>query len=215
MDRSPRTLEVATELSDVLHEFRSRGGADEECELNLDRLQDVEAAVGVEFQDDILALVAVRSSYLREKLGVDLARVVAHTGELRERGQRGDVVGIGRIDDTTFLCVEKREQSSASTELFLLDCRGGSRVGVALLAWLSSHVEELPSAGSSPAKDVARLVRPEAESTAAGVRVHHKIFGNGRALSERGTGDTRKVTVDFPGKGLKLLQGRFLEYLDD
>ena len=48
-----------------------------------------------------------------------------------------------------------------------------------------------------------------------GTRVRHKVFGEGRVYVEIGDGPTRKVKVEFPGHGLKLLQARFLEYLDE
>jgi len=42
-------------------------------------------------------------------------------------------------------------------------------------------------------------------------RVRHKLFGEGTVLREIDAGAQRKLEVDFPGVGKKLLLERFVE----
>jgi hypothetical protein len=83
-----------------------------------------------------------------------------------------------------------------------------------LSEWLRKQAASADAAAAAPAEFRARLTVPMPESSMSGRRVRHKKFGDGKALREIGDGPTRKVQADFPGWGLKLIQARFLEFLD-
>lgn len=205
MTRAPRPLTIAPELARRLGATRRDRGIDAEPTVNLDRLQDLEAALGITFEDDVLALFAAHVP----ELGAELARVVGITGELRERGMRGDWIGLGVLEPGLYLCLAKRRQLPGQSELFVVDVEARDQRSLSILDLLDER-------GSTGSADFApRLVRPTPESTRHGRRVRHKVFGEGRLLSEIGTGPERKCKVDFPGVGLKLLHGRFLEPVDD
>ncbi|HTM21012.1 MAG TPA: hypothetical protein VL172_10905, partial [Kofleriaceae bacterium] len=84
-------------------------------------------------------------------------------------------------------------------------------VALALAPWLAARAAGLPP-GDAGLRVRVQPSRPE--STLSGRRVRHKVFGEGRLLKEIGTGPDRKVQVDFPRRGLVLLQAKFLEFLD-
>lgn len=171
-------------------------------DLDNDRVRKIEAAVGVRLPDDVLACFA--AGVLADRCAMTLGSVVGHTGALREAGARGDLIGVGRVERDVILCVRKPERTLVS-----FDVTDRSERDHDLAAWLEGMA---PGADAPPLH--ARLVAFQPESTMAGRRVRHAKFGEGKALREIGTGPTRKVQVDFPGRGLKLLQARFLEFLD-
>lgn len=206
MTRAPRELSVEAELARALAGARDAAGVETEIEVDLDRLQDVESALAIRFEDDVLALFAAAVP----SLGARLSAVVGTTGELRERGLSGELIGLGRLDEDLYLCVVKRKQADEGSELLVVDAIDGQRRSTSVLALVQERCEVQP--GSSSFR--GRLVRPPPESTKHGRRVRHKVFGEGRLLSEQGSGPKRKCKVDFEGKGLKLLQARFLEFDD-
>ena len=207
MTRSPRALEISAELAAALAATRAAFDIVAEPQVNLDRLQDVEAALGVTFEDDVLALFAASVP----ALGASLAGVVGTTGDLRGHGLRGDLIGLGTLEPELFLCVKKRRQVAGHSELLEVDAvDGGHRVLTVL-----ELIEERGRNGNAAGEFAPRLYRPAPESTTYGRRVRHKVFGEGSLLSENGTGPNRRCKVDFPGKGLKLLQARFLEFVDE
>lgn len=179
-------------------------------ELELQRVHEVEAAFGSHVPDDVLAVFAAHVPLLAETHRMTMGSVVGHTGGLREHGARGDLIGVGVLAPGEVLCAEKN--ATGTLIGFELDGKGEREVDLA--AWLRGLASETPST-SPPAPFEPVLVATQPESTMAGRRVRHKVFGVGKALKESGTGPTRKVQVDFPGRGLKLLQARFLEYLDE
>jgi len=205
MTRAPRSLTIAPELARRLGATRAGHGITAEPLVNLDRLQDLEAALGITFEDDVLALFAAHVP----ALGADLAGVVAATGELREHGLPGDLIGLGTLDHGLFLCLTKRRQEPGRSELFEVDVIDGRKRSLSALELVTLR------GCDGEAEFAPRLYRPTPESTSHGTRVRHKVFGEGRLLSEVGRGPERKCKVDFPGVGLKLLQGRFLDPVDE
>ncbi len=197
--RAPGDLAPSPRVARALSALRGDAGP---VELDNDRVRSVEAGVGVRLPDDVLACFA--SGALADRCAMTLGSVVGHTGALREAGARGDLIGIGLIEPGVILCVRKSERT-----LVQFDLHDGSERDHDLAAWLETLA---PGADAPPLH--ARLVAFQPESTMAGRRVRHSKFGEGKALREIGTGPTRKVQVDFPGRGLKLLQARFLEFLD-
>ena len=202
MDRGPRDVEVAGELGAALAGVRAKHELDGANEVNLDRLQDVEAALGVEFTDTELALFAAG---LGEVVGLDLAKVIGLTGTIQAMGFPGDLIGLADLGGKTYLAMRR----GADQRFLLLDGFRREQRAVQIAEFLGRFGE----ATGGTLK--FRLVRPAPESTRSGRRVHHKVFGEGWLLSETGSGPTRKVKVDFPKLGLKLLQARFLEFLDE
>lgn len=208
MSRGPRPLCIDSQLAIALASLRSQHGVDSAPAVNLDRLDDVESALAVHFEDDVLALMAAQV----DALGANLAAVIGMTGEVHKRLARGGVIGLGELDQGIFLCVAKARQRPGETELLILDSNDRSTRRSSAL----NFARERGADERTRAEDFcATLFRPAPESTTFGRRVRHKIFGDGSLLSELGKGPTRKCKVDFPGHPLKLLQARFLEFLDD
>lgn len=214
--RSSAPLSVGTDLASVLCQLRA--GQTDATTVDCDRLHVVEVGLSIRFADDALAVFATCSERLRQHAQVGLDTVVGLTGGLRERGMRGDLIGFGRVGDTLW-CIDKRTCPKTATELcsFDRDGSGPQQSKVALVAWLREQADELalPSAlDADVAAFAPALHRRPPMFDSPGRRVRHKVFGDGVAFTETGVGPTRKVKCDFPGVGLKLLQARFLEFLD-
>ncbi len=213
-------LAIDAALQDTLSELRARGGVSGRAEVDLDQLHAVEAAFAITFADDLLATFAAAVPALIERFRFELSMVVGHTGALQTRGARGDLVGVGH-DKTAdlFYCVEK--SNATTTTLVVFNPDGKTMTRLPLAQWLAQRIDELPppatTAGELTPKLgelTPKLVR-EMPGAPSGRRARHKKFGEGRVLREIGTGPQRKVQVAFPNLGLKLLQARFLEFLDD
>lgn len=207
--RKPGPLPVSPRLGAALTVLRTHYDVSAAAELDLDRVHEVESAFGLRLPDDLLAIYAAAIPPFVKRHKLTIGSVIAHTGALREHRARGDLVGIGQLEARAFLCLSK---SDAEYPL-LFDADDRTSVPFDLAAWIErqAHAVGDPATAEPLA---ARLVAFQPESTLSGKRVRHKIFGEGRALSETGTGPLRKVKCDFPGRGLKLLQARFLEFLD-
>jgi hypothetical protein len=204
--RAPGELIPSPAVCAALAALRRRAGVSTPAELELPRVREIETAFAVTLPDDLLAVYASRVPELHRDCGMSLGAVVAHTGALRDAGAPGDLVGVGR-DGRAFVCIAKRAPGSP---LVSWEPEEPQRP-FSLLAFL-----ERRAAGAPPGPAELRVVvlPSQPESTLSGRRVRHKAFGEGRLLKEIGTGPDRKVQVDFPGRGLKLLQARFLEFLD-
>jgi hypothetical protein len=214
--RGPGPLAIAPALARALARLRAAAGVTAAPELAIEELRNVELAVGVRFEDDLLAVFAAAAPPLSTVHQLALANVVALTGALREHRARGDLVGVGRADPTTFLCVDLRSGRSptGTTELLVHDGESGRQHPLSLAAWIDERAAGCPATDAPFAPRVAPAMT-ESYNAASARRVRHRVFGEGRVLSEHGDGPTRKVKADFPRAGLKLLQARFLEFLDD
>ena len=190
----------------ALAALRRRAGVTGPAELDLPRVREIETAFAIRLPDDLLAVFAAQVPELAVACGMTLSGVVAHTGALRDAGAAGDLVGVGR-DRGDFLCISKRTKGNPLV-------RWSHDTGVqpfSLTDWLATRAAGLEASGEELR---VSILPSQPESTLAGRRVRHKQFGEGRALKEIGTGPDRKVQVDFPGRGLKLLQAKFLKFLD-
>jgi hypothetical protein len=205
--RKPGRLSITPALAEALARLRQQHAVATPAELELDRVTEVEAAFGLRLPDDLLGVYAAAVPPLVDRHKLTIGSVIAHTGSLREHRARGDLVGLGQRGARTIMCVSLNKPG----DLMLFDVDDRSCAAFDLLAWIDDLAADT-AAATSPL--VATLMAYRPESTLAGRRVRHKIFGDGRALSENGTGPLRKVTCDFPGRGLKVLQARFLEYLE-
>lgn len=206
--RQPGPIPVDDEIARLLSGMRAAAGVTAAPELDIDLLRGVEAGIGMRFGDDLLAAFASGVPALVEALEMRVGLVLGHTGELARRRARGDLVGFGAAKGV-FYCIEKREVPRARTEVIEYDAENRAERRVDLRAWLRERGAEPAAQPFVPAL-AARM--PESYQ---GRRVRHKVFGEGKLLSESGTGPTRKVKVDFPGVGLKLLQACFVEFLED
>lgn len=214
-------LTLRPAVASILAELRLLERVDTAPELEVEAVRDVERGIGLTVPDEVLAIFASFVPRLSESRGFELGRVVAHTGVLRALGARGDLVAVGRERGSErFFCLEKGH-TTAETGLLVFEAETREGTRKPLLDFLREELADLRRAlPEAPRVDPSlgatfkpRLVRRLPEGS-AGIRVRHKTFGEGFVLRELGTGPGRKVQVDFPGKGLKLLQASFLEYLE-
>lgn len=70
-----------------------------------------------------------------------------------------------------------------------------------------------PSGRASGASTTSASPSSGSAKVGDGTRVRHKLFGEGRVLSSRGSGPDAKLTVVFPEVGPKVVMARFLEIL--
>ncbi len=208
-DREPRPLVVSGRVAKLLARLRKQAGVSGRVELDLDKVHEVESAFAVHFGDDVLAMFAADTPPLSDQYAIRITKVVGHTGAMLScRGARGDLVAIGK-NDRDYVCVEKLDRSP-SLVVFVPDRQSFSTVLIG--DWLAQHVDDSAiDQGSSQFFPSLYKVPP---MSSTGQRVRHNKFGEGLLLCEIGTGPTRKVKVDFPGVGLKVIQARFLDGLD-
>jgi len=218
LEHVPRDLgpfPISDPVRDALAKLRHRSGvATARPEIDADRVRDVEIGVVFRFPNDLLALYAADVPFLRDRYELILSRVVAHTGVLHARAARGDLIGLGVQDEHCHICVDKNSHRDDATRLSFYDDQAQSLYAVPLGRWLAEVAVALPETpGDAPpfSPELSRVL----PGGSPGTRVRHKVFGEGKVYVEIGDGPTRKVKVDFPKVGLKLLQARFLEYLDE
>ena len=211
MRRQPRPLETTTHLREILCALRSSQGARGDGEIDLDTLHDVESAFAFTFSDDILCVFAARIVEFEKQFSMTLDKVVGHTGALLEQKAPGDLIGIGQRGRTQYLCVSKR-RTSGDTAIIEADVFDNKFIEIPLMEWLASQPSD-PSADTPTSEFRPRIVKA-LPTTGGGRRVRHAKFGEGAVLREVGTGPTRKVQADFRGHGLKMIQARFLEFVD-
>lgn len=214
MERHPRRtapLDIPDGLGTLLASLR---GKTETVELDVDRVRDVEGTVGARIPDPVLAVVAAGLVWLREAVGCELGRFPDFTARAREARAPGDFVGIAASSDGRRIYGFRPGRGDDRIDVFNADTR--STTADSLQAWLE-QMHAAHGFGEVQASDeplTVRLVRtlvPEGP----GQRVRHKVWGIGKVLAEDGEGPTRKVKADFPRLGLKVVQARFLEFLDD
>lgn len=220
--RKPGEIPVEDGLSRLLAGLRAEAGVEGVApEIDLTELRDVELAIGSRFGDDVLAVFAAHLPALEVALEWRLGLVVGHTGALHQQGGRGDLVALGHRDRETWWGVEIAGGAGAgggSSRLVEIGEDGTVRSREPLEAWLRARFGGEAAggiAGDGASRFRPLLVARALESSAAGRRVRHATFGEGRVLTESGTGPTRKVKAEFPGRGLVLLQARFLTFLDE
>jgi hypothetical protein len=214
--RSPGDLSLSGAVRSALAALCRATGQSARPELELERVREVEAAIGMHLPDDLLAVFAARVEHLETKFRMSLGMVIGHTGALRDHRARGDLVGVGQSGAREYLCLDKGAPTTADAHLLVYDVDDKTGRDLLLVDFLGARLRAVGAAASAGADPhfIPRLVQPMPESSMSGRRVRHPKFGEGKALREIGDGPTRKVQVDFPGWGLKLLQARFLEFLE-
>lgn len=215
MERHPRRTEplvISDPLARLLGALRAATGGESPAELDVDRVRDIEATVGSRLPDPVLAILAAKIEPLVDELGLGLGEIPRHTRRAIEARARGDLIvfGVGPgghvfhgfligADDDRIASYETRRSRLSSLDT---------------VAWLRQQTEgsysPLPSAEALEAR-LVRAAKPEPE----GQRVLHAKWGVGRLLKEEGRGDRRKVKVAFPNIGLKTINARFVEFLDE
>lgn len=211
--RKAAPLDVPPAIDGLLARWRAASGVTGPAELDVDRVRDVEGTMGTGLPDVLLAMIAAAIPALRDELGLTLGRIAEHSALARARRVRGDFVACGaEPDGSAFYGFLKK---TAETHLATFRPDRGRIETVPYLDWLEEQAAADDLDADSPDATLdARLYRdalPEGE----GQRVRHPKFGVGRVLAEQGEGPTRRVKAEFPGLGLKVIQARFLEFLDD
>ncbi|PRQ07575.1 hypothetical protein [Enhygromyxa salina] len=215
MERHPRRTEdlvIPAALAQLLGSVRAACGVATPAELDVDRVRDVEAAMGTRLPEPILALLAADLEFLRDGLRMDLGEINGHSAQARESRARGDLVVFGAEPGGHvfhgFLI------GAPDDRVAVFNTHGRSLQSFDVTTWLSDRVDQ---AGVEPAEAPplqARLVRA-APKLPEGRRARHHKWGVGRVMTEEGTGPTRKVKIVFPEVGVKAVVARFLEFLDD
>ena len=218
MERHPRrtvVLDLDPRWALELAVLRAHAGVAAPAELDVDHVRSVEATIGARIPDPILALAAARLPWLQETLGLSLARFADHTARAREARAPGDFVGIAASAAGRSIHGFRPGRGEDRIDVYDVDRRETTHSPIG--AWLQDlaqeqHVQCIGADGVDPL--CVTLVRT-ATMTAEGARVRHRAWGEGRVLAEQGEGPTRKVKAEFPGLGLKVVQARFLEFLDE
>jgi hypothetical protein len=206
--RREASWDVEGELAAGLATLCRAAGLPLAATLDLDEVRDVEAVVGVQLPAAALALLAFAGA-VDPRGGIGLARVAEHTATARDATGRGGF---------TALATEPRARRllglvphGATLRWSLLDLDTRELTPTSLEAWIAG---ELASRGLQPTPGARLCVAlARRRPVATGRRARHARFGEGVVLIDKGTDPLRKVTVDFPGYGLKVLQARFLEFL--
>ncbi|MEP6961459.1 MAG: ATP-dependent DNA helicase Rep, partial [Acidobacteriota bacterium] len=66
-----------------------------------------------------------------------------------------------------------------------------------------------PAAAVAPAAIQPKVVKPTAKKVGPGSTIEHSKYGRGTIMRLEGTGEDAKVTVSFPGYGLKKLIAKY------
>lgn len=215
VERHPRrtvVLALPAGLGELLGGLRHACGVDAPAELDVDRIRDVEAAMGTRLPDPVLALIGAKLPFLADGLGVGLGEILAHSARARELKARGDLVVFGHGKDRGDL--HGFVIGAPDERIAILRRSGRELTSYHVNEWLTARAT---AAGVEPEEAPpleVRIVRA-AKPMPEGRQVRHKKWGVGRLLTEEGTGPNRKIKVAFPEVGIKHLAARFLEFLDD
>jgi hypothetical protein len=186
-------------------------------ELDVDRVRGVEATIGARIPDPILALVATGVPWLESALGLSLARFADHTARARNARAPGDFVGVAASPDGR--TVYGFRPGRSPDQIVAYDADRRTMKQRPLERWLTEVIEACRDGrcdleGLEGLESLqARMIRA-ALPPGEGQRVRHRTWGEGRVLAEHGEGPTRKVKAEFPGLGLKVVQARFLEFIE-
>ncbi len=200
-------------------------------ELNLEHIVEIEATLGCELPNDVLALFASGTTDLGKDAGFDLGRVLGRTKAARLRGCPEDLIALGaHPDGIDFYCVMKIVPPGEPVLVIAFDCGDRSLTARPLIEWVDARLEirrDSLAAGDNEERALATKQATPAEiaafqpmlvlgSAASGKpaprRVRHPTFGEGEILSETGSGDSLKLQVQF-ASGTKLLLARVLEMI--
>lgn len=210
-DRRTQPLVLSEPLARLLSALRSVSRSEAPAELDIDHVRAVEATVGCRLPDPVLAILAAKLGPFVETFAIGLGEIPRHTRAAGEARARGDLIVFGVEPGEVFHgFLIGAEDSRIST----YRRRGAQLSSVEDLEWLRQHsaiwCPEPPSAEPLAVR-LVRAPKPEPE----GPRVRHKKWGVGQLMTSEGSGERRKIKVAFPSVGLKVLNARFVEFLDE
>ncbi|PRP90724.1 DNA-dependent helicase II [Enhygromyxa salina] len=204
-------LELPRRLAELLGQLRASAGITAPAVLDVDRVRDVEAAMGTRLPDPVLALLCSGLPFLHDHLSVGLGEIPRHSVRARELHARGDLVVFGADPDKHVF--HGFVIAAADDRVAVFDGGDRSLHSFSVVEWLTNQAE-LAQVQPSPAPPVVvslvRAPKPEPE----GRRVQHAKWGMGRLLAEQGSGPNRKIKVAFADVGVKTIVARFVEFLD-
>jgi hypothetical protein len=215
VERHPRRtepVEISDRLATLLGRLRAAAGSDATAELDVDRVRDVEAGVACRLPDPILAIIAARIEPLEDTLSLGLGAIMAHTKRGRDARARGDFIVFGAHPDGHVL--HGFVIGASDDQIAVFDAGDRSLSSMHVVAWLEQQAEACGLEPVDALPLVPRLVRaakPEPE----GPRVRHAKWGVGRVLTDVGKGPQRKVKAAFAEVGIKTINARFVEFLDE
>lgn len=213
--RRSADLDIDPQWALRLASLRAEAGVETSGELDVDHVRSVEATIGAGIPDPLLALVAAGVPWLERRLGLALSRFADHTARAREARAPGDFVGVAVSPEGRLIHGFRPGRGDDRIDVFDADRRRTKPRSIE--AWLDEviatcHEGKGGPPGAEPFRP--RLVRA-ALPPGGGQRVRHPKWGEGHVLAEHGEGPTRKVKAEFPGVGLKVVQARFLDFLDE
>lgn len=203
---------ISSQLAQLLGALRAATGSDAPPELDVDRVRDVEAGVGCRLPDPVLAILAANIGPLVDALELGLAQIPRHTRRAGELRVRGDLIVFGVDPDGHVL--HGFLIGADDSRISVYDSSDRSLSSHDVVAWLRVQSDSFRPAASDASPLAPRLVRA-AKAEPEGPRVRHAKWGIGRLLTDEGSGDQRKVKVAFPSVGLKTINARFVEFLDE
>lgn len=205
-------LNISSALAQLLGSLRAACASEGPAQLEVERVRSVEATMGCRLPDPVLAILAAKLGPLSEELDMGLGEIPRHTRSAKEARARGDliVVGIDPSDEAFhgFLI------GADDTRIATYRRRGQRLSSLDDVDWLRQHCATWcpsPEGGEPLSAQLVRAPKPEIE----GERVRHKKWGIGQLMTSEGSGDRRKIKVAFPSVGLKVLNARFVEFLDE
>lgn len=197
-------------------------------ELAPERVAEVEAELDASFSDALLGVLASRVPVLEDQYEMTLGSVATTARAAWKSGCPEDLVAVASGGRTLY-CVPRREHPWASTTV--TEWRRGDKEAApqGLVRWLRDvpmrefwgQLVELgvvdPDADDPPphgrvesgAGLVPRLAVPQAVVEATAVRVQHAKFGVGRVVRSTGSGEGRKLDIDFGGT-VRTILARFV-----
>lgn len=226
-ERQPRPLEVNDLLHRTLVKLRRLHARCLSPELDVRVLDEVEAALGYQFSDDVLALFAAGVDELRVHARMDIGTVLKLNVAARKKGCPEDLVVIGgRPDERAYYAVQRAPDPGQLEQLIIFDAEEGALTGQPLRAWVQGTLEQLRESmrdRDPEERALARVKVGPAEfdrfkpaliavvaAEPAVRRVHHPKFGEGEVLRELDSGPGRKLEVRF-ADGVKVLLARVFE----
>jgi hypothetical protein len=203
-------------------------------ELDAELVGSVEIELESSLPDDVLAVFAARVHGLESAWQMSLARVVEHSRAAWAVGCPQTRLAIGReAVSEVFLCVKRHADPKRESILELYDRSNGSTQRQPLAEWLRdrldfavadlavhhANAESRVRVGGTECERIETFrpgiaTRKVAVADEGGRRVRHKTFGEGVVVREVAIAPERKIEIEFPAVGRKVLLERFIEYVD-
>lgn len=217
-EREPRPLHPDRRVRRGLATLRALEDRELEGDLDPRRLEDTEDSLDCRFTDNILALFAANELESLRRLGIELDGCVEQTAHARDLGLDDDFVAFGRLDDQTFVCTP-REPEKDIADLFTFDHSDQTIQPSTVANLLEQCVERERNRLRDGTDDDAERADIEAdELDVADVRlalyhprnpdkkkVRHSKFGIGTVVDEHGSGESKKLEVEFDDQTRKIL----------